>query len=336
MHKHIDVLIVGQGIVGSLLALRLMEQGRSVLVVDDGYQSSASKIAAGMMNPVSGLRLSKLWKCELDRLFVLERYRQLEMLLGVSFLQVYSLVRFLSRPLEMGYFKKRVSDLTYSLDMKLDVDVSFFESVCNVGMACFRTPKVYRIDVPCFLEAVWHYLLEQNACVNASFEYSDLLIESESVYWEGHAFQSVIFCEGAHGEKNPFFKDLDWDNSYGDILTVTCLGVPYRTILNHGKWLCPIGNGVFKYGASAYWENSVVSRGESESFLRENLSSFLKVPFDVQSVSCGVRPVMKQRQPVSFFHSEYPCLGIINGFGGTGMSQAPLVIEQFVSTYFCR
>ena len=54
-----DYLIVGQGLAGSLLAMTLVKMGKSVLVVDRYQTSSASRVAAGLLNPVTGRKLDR-------------------------------------------------------------------------------------------------------------------------------------------------------------------------------------------------------------------------------------------------------------------------------------
>jgi len=58
MHQnHYDIIIVGQGISGTVLSNALMEQYQKVLVIDDGNKKAASKIASGVINPVTGRRI---------------------------------------------------------------------------------------------------------------------------------------------------------------------------------------------------------------------------------------------------------------------------------------
>ena len=52
----IDSIIVGQGLAGTLTAWGLIKRKKSVLVIDNRHFESASKIAAGLINPVSGQR----------------------------------------------------------------------------------------------------------------------------------------------------------------------------------------------------------------------------------------------------------------------------------------
>ena len=57
----IDYLIVGQGISGTMLSWFLHKEGKSFAVIDDGNEHSASKTAAGIINPITGRRYVTTW-----------------------------------------------------------------------------------------------------------------------------------------------------------------------------------------------------------------------------------------------------------------------------------
>ena len=56
-----DFLIVGQGIAGTTLAMELIAQGASVLVIDAYNKSSSSQVAAGLFNPIAFRRVALGW-----------------------------------------------------------------------------------------------------------------------------------------------------------------------------------------------------------------------------------------------------------------------------------
>ena len=66
--RDVDHLVIGQGIAGTVLAQTLLQQGKTVLVVDDASLSQASKVAAGLYNPVVFKRLVKSWEKSLNLL----------------------------------------------------------------------------------------------------------------------------------------------------------------------------------------------------------------------------------------------------------------------------
>ena len=54
----LDVLIVGQGLAGSCMAWALHWAGHHVIIVDRGVDLTASRIAAGLITPVTGRRMA--------------------------------------------------------------------------------------------------------------------------------------------------------------------------------------------------------------------------------------------------------------------------------------
>jgi glycine oxidase len=52
------VIICGQGLAGTLLAWKLLELGQPVIIIDLDEAVTSSKIAAGIVTPITGLRLA--------------------------------------------------------------------------------------------------------------------------------------------------------------------------------------------------------------------------------------------------------------------------------------
>ena len=70
-----DILIVGQGLAGSLLALELEKRKKNVMIIDNNPSVSSSKVAAGLYNPITGSKMIKTWLA--DELFPnLSKYYQ--------------------------------------------------------------------------------------------------------------------------------------------------------------------------------------------------------------------------------------------------------------------
>ena len=55
-----DFLIVGQGIAGSIIGLQLEQYNQRFLIVDKNEKITSSKVAAGLMHPMSFKRCIKL------------------------------------------------------------------------------------------------------------------------------------------------------------------------------------------------------------------------------------------------------------------------------------
>ena len=68
-HKSIGMdnvryIIIGQGLVGTVLAHAFLKHNKSIVIIDDAGLSQASKIAAGLYNPVVFKRLVKSWRVD--------------------------------------------------------------------------------------------------------------------------------------------------------------------------------------------------------------------------------------------------------------------------------
>lgn len=56
-----DFLIVGQGIAGSIIALQLEKFNKHFLIIDKNEKVTSSKVAAGLMHPMSFKRCVINW-----------------------------------------------------------------------------------------------------------------------------------------------------------------------------------------------------------------------------------------------------------------------------------
>ena len=63
--KHYKYIIIGQGIAGTILSMRMQEAKHNHLVIDNPKLSSSSKIAAGLANPIVLKRLKWVKDAEL-------------------------------------------------------------------------------------------------------------------------------------------------------------------------------------------------------------------------------------------------------------------------------
>ena len=109
MTKKLNILIVGQGLAGSLLGWRLLKAGHSVLIVDPGLEHTASRTAAGLINPITGKRLVKTEHLEECLPVAIRLYRQLGEFFGETFWHAKQQVRLFQSDEECEQWEKRRS-----------------------------------------------------------------------------------------------------------------------------------------------------------------------------------------------------------------------------------
>ena len=110
----VDFIIVGQGLAGTCLAWELLALGASVRVIDREAAVTSSRIAAGLITPVTGQRLVKTWRFEELRDAAWEFYRRVESDLGCEVLRDTSMVKVFTSVSERESFDKRMHDPAYA------------------------------------------------------------------------------------------------------------------------------------------------------------------------------------------------------------------------------
>ena len=65
MNKKYDYIIIGQGLAGSALAWRLYFNNKSFIIIDSEANTSASKAALGIYNPITGRKNIKTWNADI-------------------------------------------------------------------------------------------------------------------------------------------------------------------------------------------------------------------------------------------------------------------------------
>src|SRR3954462_11474048 len=74
---NVDYLIIGQGLCGTFLSYYLTDAEKKVLVIDTSTLFSASKVASGIINPVTGRRIVRTWRIEELLPFAWNAYKEL-------------------------------------------------------------------------------------------------------------------------------------------------------------------------------------------------------------------------------------------------------------------
>jgi glycine/D-amino acid oxidase-like deaminating enzyme len=106
----VDYLVIGQGISGTWLSYYLQKANRSYIVIDNDQSNSASRVAAGIINPVTGRRVVKTWMIDELLLFLNPAYEELGMELGIKAIDRKKLIDFHPTPQMKIAFDERVKE----------------------------------------------------------------------------------------------------------------------------------------------------------------------------------------------------------------------------------
>ena len=95
MSQHYQNMIIGQGLAGSAIAWRLHWSGESVLLIDADEPDTASRVAAGLITPVTGKRLVRSPDFEQYWKEATSFYRRVEQTTGTAFFEETPMIRLL-------------------------------------------------------------------------------------------------------------------------------------------------------------------------------------------------------------------------------------------------
>lgn len=324
-----DNVIIGQGLAGTCLTWRFLWRGARPLVIDREDPDSASRVAAGLMTPVTGQRLIPSWRLEEFWPAAFEFYRRVEAEVEASFLLEPGQVRFFSSEQEQERFAKR--DPKENREW-IVAPASVSPDEFHNEHGSFEIPRAARLNVEAFLEASRDYFQKLGLYQTGNLDPAvDVAIAGEAVEIPrlGITSRHLVFCQGFSAVKNPWFSEVRFDATRGEILTLKIPGLTETRIVNRGVWLVPLGGDLFRAGATYDWDNldagpTKVGREE----LCRRLGEFLKLPFEVVDHAAGVRPIVIGRHPIIGQHARHPQLAIFNGLGSKGSLQAPLLAGQ--------
>ncbi len=326
----IDFLIVGQGLAGSLLAWNLLESGCSVLVVDEDHAGSATKVGAGIVNPITGPRMTPCWRLEPLLADCRKTYRHLGQKLGRIYYREKELVRvFKSDEERQLWMQKRSASGTNRYlgamrppDWKPGILLDPYGSFSPGGSG--------RLEMAHLIDDIGKHLENKGCLLREKFSYTDMVLGKSEVKWRNFQTDKVIFCEGFRSQNNPWFQWLPFKPAKGEILDLkTNLAKPLRQILNAGKWLLPVGENTYRAGSTYCWDPvDTIPTADGEAEILSGLQKFIRIPFEVTGRRAGIRPIIKDYKPVLGLHPQYTQLGIFNGLGSKGALMAPFFARQ--------
>ncbi len=306
-----DLIIVGAGLAGSILAWKLTEHGKKMLVINDPATPSASRAAAGLINPVTGQRLVLQNNIEELLAAAHQFYHELEGKFDIKLLHEKRMLRLFRSERERSSWEKRRSEESYRpfIDSELCQPDGFYQ---------FHTGF---LDTNLLLDSLHEWLQQHNALCEERFDYNEL------------SRQQIIFCEGWRAQNNPWFDWLPFQPAKGEILTFRSTSALPDRIINRGKWLLPTDAHTFKLGATYDWKTlneSITDSARDE--ITDHLPQLCDDPGEIQLTDhvAGVRPGTRDKQPFIGHHPDHPHLGIFNGFGSKGSLLIPWYADRFV------
>lgn len=323
----IDVLVVGQGLAGSLLAWELCRRQLRVVVVDNGLQN-ASQVAAGLINPVTGQRLVKPSDLETLLPVALDVYRTLAACFRRNFFVPMPMLRILRSQREQEMAERRLAQAAYR-DYLLACKTAPDDVQAPFGMLWQKQTGYLQTEA---LLAELRAELIAGGCYRRETVDFDAIRLEPDLAWRDIRPSHIVFCEGHRARVNPWFGGLPFQLVKGEILAGETVDVLPARILNYGHWLIPLDAQRFKTGAT--FDTQLIDENPTPPARQTLLASVQTVCprwryASIDQHRAGIRPATLDKQPFVGSHPRYPRLHIFNGFGAKGSLAIPWYAARF-------
>src|ERR1043166_3713658 len=106
----VDFIIVGQGLSGTWLSWYLTKENASFIVIDNNERTTPSKVSAGIINPVTGRRMVRVWLAEQVLSFAHEAYSELGNFLAIKAISQKNLIDFFPNAHQRQVFLERIEE----------------------------------------------------------------------------------------------------------------------------------------------------------------------------------------------------------------------------------
>lgn len=291
------------------------------MIVDPNERQTCSRIAAGLVTPITGKRVKPSWRVGELLPVALEHYRKVERFAGAEFYHELPLVRLFRDPREVQWWRGREGEA--GLDRWVDPDAPMVNAAqFHSEFGGFVQRGSGWLDTAAYLEASRAFFETQGAWRQGVVREEAIEPLDNCVRCAGEDFSRVVFCRGADERAGSrFFSWLKFDCARGVIASLKA-GLQENRMINRGCWLLPRGDGHWRAG-STYEFDLNTSMEASLADLRGKLSLLLRVPFEISGAQAGIRPIIQHRQLVLGPHPAHPRVCAFNGLGSKGVLRAP-------------
>lgn len=318
------ILIIGQGLAGTALAWTLHQRGVRFLVVDRDEPVTSSKIAAGLLTPITGMRISlsagyaEQWPEA--RAF----YRRVEQELGNAFLVEVPHVRLFKNDVEPGRWEKRKAEPA----LKPFVEPkgwSLDPEVFTNPRGGFQMKHSGWLDTKAYLEAGRRFFTDQGAVETAEVKPEEVVPADDHITWRGRRFSHVVWCQGWEARHHPLFDWVPFKAARGTILTVRAEVGGERRVIHHGCWMVPRGDGRLRVGSTydTQFTSPHQTTEQDLASLEARLRTALRVPFEIMDQASAVRPITDGQRTLVGRHPAHDRVLFFNGLASKGALRSP-------------
>jgi hypothetical protein len=335
MYKETHVIVVGQGIAGTLLSWFLHTMKIPFLVINnDTHKGTSLSVETGIINPVTGRRYVETWNIDSILPFAYNTYKTIEAFLNTPTITPMPIAQFFANAQMQQAFETRVNTWPKWLN-HIEASVedelhNYFNFRNNVG----QIKPCYIVHIKNIIDAWQAFLIQQDKYISNNINTADInFLENGSMVVDNIKAQKIVFCGGVIDAFQPLFCKLPFSINKGEFIHIeTTKPLPTQKVFKHNTTLVPLGTNRYWVGSNYIWQfNDVMPTTYFLQQQKNILDGFLKQPYTVTNHTAALRPATVERRPFVGFHPIHKSIGIFNGLGTKGCSLAPFYASQLAS-----
>ncbi len=324
----LDYIVVGQGLAGTALAFELLKRGRKFLVIDQFKAHSPSQVAAGLINPVISRNLNAYWRAgyfmDAAHLF----YQDLQSQMNRPVYTGLNMIRLFSSEEER---EKLLLKIKSTKNPFLGDVIDRIPPKIRGKAGGIEIKGVAYLDMKTMISEARELLWERNLLKKEKFDHNQLDINEDLLKYASLESKRIIFSEGPAVAHNPFFPNLPFAWTKGELLTVEIDELAEDTVFSRGHNLIPIANHRYKFGATYAWDfDSSEPSYEARKVLESSLKKLIKGNYQVLLQEAGIRPSVRDRKPLLGPSAVDDRLFLFNGLGSHGAMMAPVLARDLL------
>mgnify|MGYP001451299898 CR=1 FL=1 len=324
----VDFLIIGQGISGTVLAKTIENNSLSYFILDKNNKITSSKVAAGIMQPISFKRCILSWRAEQFFEFSKLFYKKIDTLYKSNHFSPIKLVRIFSSFEEQNNWMGRSSSKIYEKHLGTE-DHNYKNIINQYGSSEVKT--AHRLKVGEFLKSSKIYFSEKKSLNEESVDVNQIYKHNNMFIYKNISAKYIVMCQGVNSNENDVFNYLPIIPNKGELIEIQSNYLP-KVMLSKGTFTLPFGKN--KYTVGSTYNHRDLSENITLSAKNHLLSNFKKITplntFQIIDHKYGFRPTTKDRKPIIGEHPEIKNLYIFNGMGSKAVLMAPLLAKELI------
>ncbi len=322
------IIIIGQGISGTWLSYWLQQSGAEIIVIDEERPNSATRVASGIINPLTGRRVVETWMADALLPFAETHYTKMSELLAAPVIHNCGIVAFPPSEDMVDAYQKRIDEGSPYVHGLTQADK--WDTCFNYRFGAVHIQPAYWVDLQTLLTDYRQWLLSHGRLLQERFDETRLKVQADGVVYKDFTADYIVYCDGIHTFQSTYWQGLPYTYNKGEALIVSIDGLPHGQIYKFGiTALVPWHNGQWWVGSS--YDNQFVDDKPTAAF-RQRMEFFLqhtlRLTFKVTDHLSAIRPGVLERRPFVGRHPHAESVAILNGMGTKGVSLAPYFAKQ--------